>query len=111
VITNLELPMVAPANCDGCGACCMHMGYPPFVGMFNYAARNGDPEWLSLTAELAAETRQGAVDRRGEQELPCVWLDLSTRKCKHYELRPRICRDFEIGEPSCHKFRKERGIA
>lgn len=102
-----ELPII---NCDDCGACCMHMGYPPFVAMYDHANRKGDPEWLALSPELAAETRQGAVDGRGSNELPCVWFDETTKKCRHYDLRPSICREFEVGCEACVSHRERRGI-
>ncbi len=105
-----ELPMVRDVSCDRCGACCMHMGYPPFIGMFNYDLGEGDPEWLALPKELASEARQGAIDNRGDLELPCIWLDPLTRKCRHYDQRPEICRSFEMGSPECMDARERRGI-
>ena len=101
------LPIIA--SCDNCGACCMHMGYPPFAGMYD----GGDPEWLELREshpELAAAARQGAIDGRGDAELPCIWLDPQTRRCRHYELRPSVCRDFERGTEECIDHRERRGI-
>ena len=41
----------------------------------------------------------------GLGEMPCIWFDLQTRQCRHYEHRPRICRDFERGTPECHGWR------
>lgn len=111
----IPLPLVRKVSCDGCGACCMHMGFPPFAPMFeqpDYLAKS-DPQWLALREshpELAAEALQGAKDNRGDQELPCVWLDLQTRQCRHYEHRPDICREFEMGSPECLDHRERRGI-
>jgi len=109
-----ELPVVPDVSCDGCGACCMHMGFPPFFAMYEgeHEAKS-DPEWLALKAkhpELAAEARQGAVDNRGTQELPCIWLDPVTKRCLHYEHRPHVCREFELGSEACLEHRKKRGI-
>jgi len=41
-----DLPTITtPATCDGCGACCMHMGYPPFVGMYiGESEKHSDPD-------------------------------------------------------------------
>ena len=105
-----ELPLVPQVTCDGCGACCLRMGYPPFTGMYNHAAKRGDPEWLALPVDLAAEARQGAVDGRGDAELPCVWLDLETRRCRNYDRRPSICREFEMGSEDCLRHRRRAGI-
>jgi Fe-S-cluster containining protein len=42
--------------------------------------------------------------------LPCVWLDLSTLRCRHYEFRPQACRDFEIGSTLCRLSRDDEGV-
>lgn len=106
-----DLPTIQPpTTCNDCGACCLHMGYPPFIGMYDYDAAHGDEEWLALPREMALECRQGAVDGRGDKELPCIWLDLETKRCRNYSQRPRVCREFEIGESACIVFRIERGI-
>lgn len=31
----------------------------------------------------------------------CIWLDPNTRRCRWYEHRPQICRDYEMGGASC----------
>jgi Fe-S-cluster containining protein len=103
-----DLPEIpAPTSCSNCGACCLHMGYPPFAGMYP----GGDPDWLALREshpQLAQECRQGAVDGRGDRALPCLWLDPATRQCKHYELRPACCREFELGSEECIGHRERR---
>lgn len=38
---------------------------------------------------------------------PCIWLDMETRKCKHHQHRPNVCRDFETGCGDCLNWRKE----
>jgi len=72
-----DLPTITtPATCDGCGACCMHMGYPPFVGMYiGESEKHSDPDWLRLKRQkpdLAIAARQGAIEGRGDAELPCL---------------------------------------
>lgn len=92
-------------DCQGCGGCCRHMGYPPFAGMYD----GGDSEWLVLREthpNLAQEALDGAIQERGDQELPCLWLDPVTKACRNYEHRPSICREFELGSESCLDFRK-----
>lgn len=46
----------------------------------------------------------------GEHDSPCIWLDEATGKCKHYEIRPDVCREFEVGNISCRMLRKEVGL-
>ena len=40
-------------DCDGCGACCLHMGYPSFItGSDTQAA---EKHWLTMPEELRSE--------------------------------------------------------
>jgi len=39
--------------------------------------------------------------------LGCMWLDHTTGKCKHYKLRPQVCRDYKLGGIPCMKKRSE----
>jgi Fe-S-cluster containining protein len=99
--------------CGGCGLCCMHMRTPPFTGQT-------DPRWKDLSQELRAEIHdwimsepspryQLMVKHDGDIN-PCIWLDLVSGKCKHYELRPDICRDYEPGCDPCRKLRRSVGL-
>jgi Fe-S-cluster containining protein len=104
-----HLPIVY--DCEGCGVCCMHMGTPP--GFVYYLPRKGEKISKeareredyqivkSLPAKLRAELRAyyNAVDRgeledRTGYDAPCPWLDERTMRCKHYENRPTICREY-----------------
>lgn len=42
--------------------------------------------------------------------LPCVWFDLRTRRCRHYDQRPSACRRFEIGTDLCRLSRCDMGL-
>lgn len=96
--------------CKGCGMCCMHTRTPPFL-------MSDDPEWLALPQELRDEIddwtsgsnpRFNLMADHDDGELnPCLWLDLVTGRCRHYEHRPEICRDYEVGNSSC---RTARGL-
>lgn len=99
----IELDIIDPAiTCDSCGACCQHMGYPPTSAIM-------DPEeWMALPDALRIEIHDAMHALRGDQELPCIWLDEQTKQCKHYEYRPSICRDFPVGGESCIRMRKDR---
>jgi Fe-S-cluster containining protein len=121
-------------NCDGCGACCMHMGYPPSYPAFfkrdetnrllplRERKRMGFEEtgvrWEEIPRGVRRHLGQYFLDvdvKEVRENLsfagkPCIWWDQHTRKCKHYEIRPSICRDFEVGAEDCLRFRDERDI-
>lgn len=95
---------LAQVDCHGCGACCLHVGYPPLVAL------PGDEDWDRLPEALKIGIDFAMQDGRSENGLPCIWLDLDTRRCLHYDLRPSVCRKFPRGGLSCLTFRAERGI-
>jgi hypothetical protein len=33
-----------------------------------------------------------------------------TRRCRHYEHRPPVCREFRVGSAACHRHRAARGF-
>lgn len=102
------MPVVTPQlSCDGCGLCCMHMASPPF----------SEDEDIDLPPEVFADL-QGVRESRklqfkvhGTDHVPCGWFDMVTRKCRHYEHRPSVCRDFEVGSTSCVGMRTDAGFA
>ena len=75
-------------NCDGCGACCRNQPFPPFM------TRDGDTLPEVIVNELLAAGKREASDI-------CLWLDDATGRCKHYEHRPLLCREFELGGDVC----------
>jgi Fe-S-cluster containining protein len=105
-----ELP-VLPADdpCRGCGACCLHVGWPPFV---HYGGGSGEWERLKRVRPELAEEIDRVIEEASiyGEEGPCIWFDPASRRCRHYELRPKACRDFEPGEEDCRRFRAEHGI-
>jgi len=94
--------------CDNCGACCMGQNLVPLD-----ADREGKyaiPPAL-LAELLAIAGPEGAFGPlSGDDGCPCVWLDRATGKCKHYEYRPRVCRDFKVGCETCIAQRIEVGL-
>lgn len=96
---SVKLPVVT--NCDGCGACCMSMGTPPFAGP-------GDPSWDALPEQLKAEIKAEVFRPGRNYDGPCIWLE--NGRCKHHAIRPMICREFEIGSPACLIWRDEHGV-
>ena len=100
-MTMTELPLLdSNPKCIGCGACCMMMTVPPDCG-----EPEDDAWWESLPESLQEEI--GAVEGYGQ---PCIWLDIETRRCKHYEHRPPTCRKFNPGNAVCEEDRLREGI-
>ena len=98
----MTLPIIE--SCNGCGACCMEMNSPPFIG-------RTDPELIALPAEVreSYEARMRKRDADGWPDgVPCFWLDMTTKQCTHYEHRPDVCRNaLERNDAACHEWRKE----
>jgi Fe-S-cluster containining protein len=94
------LPIIQ--SCDDCGACCLRTPIPPF--------QPGEEAILNVPQEfLTAVSARIAADQQFES-LPCVWLDVETRRCRHYDLRPQACRDFQINSDLCRLSRWDEGI-
>lgn len=109
-----ERPLAVLNSCDGCGACCLVVGSPPFVRRFD---GEGEERWEilrrdhpGLVAELIAGERALRDQGLPREGRPCVWYDPSRRGCRHYELRPRACRDFALGGIDCRDARRRAGI-
>ncbi len=108
-----QLPIV---NCDDCGACCMDQSSPRwyFALLCNPQLGNeDDPDWQRFK-NLPKDALQSLLDHKekvgkegGKSKEPCCWLDLETKRCKWYEHRPDMCRDFEVGCEGCHSWREE----
>lgn len=89
-----SLPVI-DSPCEGCGDCCLWAGRPPFLECDNDLAR--------LPRPLQVEVHHTPQQWHGKR--PCIWLDTETRRCRHYEHRPIICREFEAGGPGCRSVR------
>lgn len=98
------VPLPIIESCDGCGACCMEMNSPPFIG-------RDDPEFQTLPKSIQDDYLKGMEKRDADgwpDGVPCFWLDLDTRKCKQYQNRPEICRNgLERNDDGCRHWRKE----
>ena len=98
------MPIIS--DCGGCGLCCLHMGYPPFVG----ADGGCDPEvhWTEMPAELKAELLSFIDSYESPAsglDGPCCWFDPQQRNCIHHSHRPNVCRDFRVGGKVCRQWR------
>lgn len=103
--------MLEVLDCTGCGACCTHMVSPPFLCL------DDDEEFAALktrrpdlAAELVADIERRIRDGDRTDDAPCTWLDPGTMRCRHYEDRPEICREFEMGSEDCLAHRGREGI-
>ena len=78
------------AVCLRCGVCCRRQPTPPF--------ELGHPE-LTEHPALLAEIVDYIEGPDFDDNDPCLWL--TPAGCKHYSLRPDICREFEPGSEGC----------
>lgn len=86
------LPVI---SCDSCGKCCSMQGTPPML----------PDEFDALPTALKWDRRANAD--RYDLNLPCLWFDVATKRCRHYDHRPIVCREFETGGEDCLRFRDE----
>lgn len=95
------LEVIQPISCDNCSACCMHLGVPPFD------QDDGDFEGIDAEWEAMPQSLKDEVDAAWERGVssfvgqPCIWLDVTAKRCRNYEHRPGTCRRFEPGNPFC----------
>jgi Fe-S-cluster containining protein len=87
----------------------MHMDYPAYLQGSD--TQPAEEHWTNLPEALKEELLKYIADyqepAKGELGKPCVWLDLQTRRCKHHQHRPKVCRDFKTGSPDCLGWRRE----
>lgn len=108
-MTIPALTVLEPESCAGCGLCCEGNGSPVVL----YASR---PEWQTehpfrppgLPVELIREIDEHFAGLYRGQEPPerCLWFDAESRRCRHYEWRPQVCRDYELGGTACLTLRR-----
>ena len=107
------LPVIS--SCEGCGACCCRVvTLPPFRRVFG---AEGEEAWERLRwdrPELMAQFLEAERARKlaGAPGFgtPCLWLDPATDLCRHYDHRPRECREFSVGGPDCRDARRRAGV-
>ena len=86
----MELPVL---SCEGCGACCYLQSLPPYM-----------PTELDVLAKHLVAEISAAMKRNHKG--PCIWLN-AEKRCGHYEERPEVCRQFELGGEECVTLRRE----
>lgn len=105
-----QLPILPPESCEGCGLCCEGIGSPVLL----YASRPGLPDVhpfrpADLPRELIEEidSHFAGLVRGQEPQERCLWFDQVNRVCRHYQFRPQVCRDYELGGRACLQRRRD----
>ena len=101
---KMNLPTIS--DCTGCGLCCLHMGYPSFIGADD--DRPAEVHWQQMPTELKKELQHYIASYQiptGQLDGPCFWYDEKLRVCRHHEHRPNVCRDFRVGSQVCRQWR------
>lgn len=112
----VSLPIIE--SCEGCGSCCLEQESPPgyLWILINGRDMNGDADSEDVrrfnampeSSRLELESYRAALVAgfgHPNEEI-CLWFDERTRQCKHYELRPEICRsDLLLGDEACRRWR------
>ena len=108
-----DLPTINERTCNSCGACCLHIGIPPFVSYdnddFDFQAL---PDHLKQEIWSQSNRKFDPAETTVSQDAdnPCMWLNVETRRCRHYEHRPFCCREFRPGSEVCRDDRELCGI-
>lgn len=100
---NAQLPILE--SCEGCGACCRTISAPPF----RIDHLRNEPQERGVPQHLIDEFLPAWQIRFQVSDVACMWFDETTLQCRHYEIRPTACRDFELNSPYCHAVRDEYG--
>lgn len=106
-----QLNVLSPESCADCGFCCEGIGSPIVLYASRPSSHGPHPfRPADLPAELIAEIDEHFVGlfRGQEPQERCLWFDPVARQCQHYEFRPQICRDYELGGSECRRLRKKR---
>ncbi|MHC5539598.1 YkgJ family cysteine cluster protein [Singulisphaera rosea] len=108
-------PLSIIESCEGCGACCRVVTQPPFVRRLDGEGEEAwerlrwdHPELLAAILEQERERKQSGAPSFGT---PCLWFDATLGRCRHYDYRPRACREFALGGVDCHDARRRAGLA
>jgi Fe-S-cluster containining protein len=103
-----EFHVLEPTTCNGCGLCCEGIGSPVLV----YQSRPDGSAPASRPPGLPQEL-VGEIDahflglaRGQEPQEMCLWYDPAARRCRHYEWRPPVCREYELGGRACLELRR-----
>jgi Fe-S-cluster containining protein len=104
-----QFEQLTPDSCAGCGLCCQGIGSP--VLLYQSRPAWGDqhpyrPEGLPAALIEEIDAHFAGLFRGQERQDQCLWYDPVTRACKHYEWRPKVCRDYELAGRECLELRR-----
>lgn len=102
--SQVELEVLSPDSCEGCGLCCEGIGSPVLLYKSLDDPTRAHPHRPDgLPEELIREIDEafGGLFRGHEPRAKCLWFDAERRQCKHHEWRPQVCRDYEVGGQAC----------
>lgn len=109
---SAALPIIE--SCEGCGACCRVVSRPPFLRVLEACEEDAweRMKWErpDLVAEFLADERERRAQGGPYYGTPCTWLDVEAGRCRHYEYRPRACREFTLGGVDCRDARRRAGV-
>src|SRR3954471_16852887 len=113
-MSTRSMPLPIIESCDGCGACCQVVSRPPFYRVFGEC---GEDTWErlrwerpDLVAEVLADDRARRASGGPYYGTPCIWFDAGSGRCRHYDERPRACREYELGGADCRDARRRAGV-
>ena len=103
--------------CHDCGACCMEQVSPPgYTGQeFVFFSTPEDERRFSAAPVEAQElvwAWQERIDSLPEGALlptgePCCWFNRQEKRCRFYEWRPSVCREFGVASDGCYRWREQ----
>lgn len=102
-------PPLTDASCATCGACCRQAFHLVPVGVRAPLAK-ARPEWVIRDAHGAHLPRPDGYCVALERG-PGGGLPEAPYRCSAYDLRPRSCRDFTVGEDACLLARQRVGLS
>lgn len=109
-----SLPIIQ--SCNNCGACCMEQESPPgYLSILVYGEDGANSQadldrFNAMPQRLRKELEEYHSDMVAGLDHPksgvCIWFNEHTRQCKHYDLRPDVCREeIQVGDDACRGWR------
>jgi len=103
-------------TCDGCSACCLSVGHPPFLldlkeGVLHPVGGDDSEADFRRLRTAPSEAQIAYLAQRETVDTPCSWLDLTNQRCRYYDFRPDICRTFDVGGKWCFQHRELHQIS
>jgi Fe-S-cluster containining protein len=100
----IRLTILSPETCDDCGLCCTGIGSPVLLYVSHPGVSGAHPfRPAGLPEALIHEIDEHFLGmfRGQEPQDQCLWFEAETRRCRHYDWRPQVCRDYELGGDAC----------